>query len=181
MLKDFISELKDPRQAGGVRYRFDDLMTIIIFGTCLGYVGYRELARFAKNNSDYLITELGLTHGIPCHNTFRRLLQKLKSDDIIAAFNTWAVKHYPIIAGSALSADGQVLRATVTNHDNNEQNFITVVSLFSSQTGITHAIDAYKKKDTTEYHILAKLLAKYLRAETPILQQADAFHSKKNT
>jgi DDE_Tnp_1-associated len=180
MLKEFICLLKDPRRAAGTRYSFESMMTLIILGTCMGYVGYRELHRFVKNNRDYLIPELGLTHGIPSHNTIRRLLQQLKSEDVLAAFNEWARRYYPIVANTSLATDGQALRATVTDHDNEAQNFVTVVSLFATQTGITHALAAYKKQETTEYHTAAELLGLFLSAETPILQQADALHAKKN-
>lgn len=179
MIKDFISHLQDPRRAAGTRYSFDTLITLIILGTSMGYIGYRELHRFVKNNADYLVPELELTHGIPCHNTFRRLLQQLDSQEVIHAFNAWVRKHYPIVSGSTLSVDGQALRSTVSNPHDSNQNFVSVVSLFASKTGITHAIASYKKKDTTEYYIVAELLGEFLSSETPILQQADALHAKK--
>ncbi len=145
MIKDFISHLQDPRRVAGTRYSFDTLITLIILGTSMGYIGYRELHRFVKKNADYLVPELALTHRIPCHNTFRRLLQELKSEDVINAFNAWARKHYPIVAGSALSVDGQALRSTVSNPHESNQNFVTIVSLFTTKTSITHAIAAAKE------------------------------------
>ena len=56
---------------------------------------------------------------------------------------------------------------------------MTIISLFASKTGITHAIASYQKKETTEYYIVTALLGEFLSSETPILQQADALHSKK--
>jgi DDE_Tnp_1-associated len=180
MIQTFISYISDPRRKAGTRYSFESLMTIILLGTCMGYIGYRELYRFVKNNSDYLIPELNLTHGIPCHNTFRRLLQKLKAEDIITAFNAWCKVYYPIDGLSALGTDGQVLRETVTNHDNKEQDFVSIVSLFASKTGITHAIQSFNNKKTSEISIVADLLGEFLEEKIPVLQQADALHSKKN-
>jgi hypothetical protein len=180
MINNFISHLTDPRQKSGTRYPFDSLMTIIILGTSMGYIGYRQLDRFARNNSDYLITELNLIYGVPCYNTIRRLLQKLDSKDVIAAFNKWSQVYYPIIEGTSLATDGQALRETVTNFDNHEQNFVTIVSLFATKTGITHAIQDFNSKKSSEVNIVADLLGEFLDENSPVLQQADALHSKKN-
>ena len=48
MIIDLISQLQYHRRAAGTRYSFEPLMTLIILGTSMGYIGYRELHQFVK-------------------------------------------------------------------------------------------------------------------------------------
>jgi hypothetical protein len=155
-------------------------MIMILIGHCMNYTGYRGIHRFAKNNSEFLISELDMPNGIPCHNTFRRLLQRLKAADVISAFNTWAAVHFPIAPNSNLSIDGQALCSTVNNSGNEEQNFAAIVTLFSHNTGISHALQMYESKKISEIYVVAELLGAVLPQNAGILQQADALHAKKN-
>jgi DDE_Tnp_1-associated len=180
LLQSFISHLKDPRKKQGGRHTFENLMTMILIGHCLNYTGYRGVHRFATNNTEFLMSELDMPYGIPCHNTFRRLLLRLQAADVIAAFNAWSAAHFPIATNSNLSIDGQALGSTVTNSSNEEQNFAAVVTLFSQNAGISHALQMYESKKTSEIYVVAELLGAVLPKNAGILQQADALHSKKN-
>jgi hypothetical protein len=74
------------------------------------------------------------------------------------AFNKWAQKQ-AIATGAAIAGDGKSLRNTVSNCDNSQQNFISMVSLFSQQQGTVIATGVMENKKESEIRVIQQLLS----------------------
>jgi hypothetical protein len=94
------------------------------------------------------------------------------------AFNSW-VRAQGIVAGAAIAGDGKSLRNTVSNCDNSEQSFISMVSLFSQEQGVVVGIAIMDNKKESEIGVIQQLISQ-LKLENHIFT-LDALHCQKNS
>jgi len=141
-----------------------------------GYHGYRPIAEFARANKSFFIEELSLVHGIPSHVTFREIISNLDKKEVISAFERWTSSQ-DLSAGDWISGDGKALRSTVTNSQQKQQDFTSIVSLFCQKTGLTFAISEYSNKKEHEAEVLRMLLPVIQGKE--LIITLDALNSQK--
>lgn len=143
---DCFSKISDPRRKQGLRVDLEQILAMAVISYLAGHTGYRGIARFSKENSDYFIDEFQLRHGVPSHVTFREVLMNIDKVKLIAAFNRWSQQFVPLQTHDWLSTDGKTLGATVTNTQNKHQDFEGVVSLFCAKSGLICSIEHYRRK-----------------------------------
>ena len=95
-----------------------------------------------------------------------------------SAFNNWA-QEQPRPRGAAIAGDGKSLRNTVSNGDNDKQNFISMVSLFSQEQGVVVATAIMENKKESEICVIQQLLSQ-LNLENHVFTM-DALHCQKKT
>jgi len=149
-LIDCFLSLSDPRRKQGLRTDLEQVLIMVVISYLAGQTGYRGTARFCKENSDFFIPTLKLRHGVPSHVTFREVLIGINKAELISAFCRWAQQYVPLQTGDWLSTDGKTLGATVTNTQNQKQDFEGVVSLFCAKSGLVVSIEHYRKKSKEE-------------------------------
>jgi predicted transposase YbfD/YdcC len=176
---DYLKEVPDPREAQGSRDDLWQILLIIIMGIMSGYKGYRGLDRFVERHRRTLIKLLALKQGTaPSYSTLRRMMIDVDYAKLNSAFNRWA-QEQPIAKGAAIAGDGKSLRNTVSNADNNQQNFISMVSLFSQQQGVVVATAIMENKKESEICVIQQLLSQ-LNLENHVFTM-DALHCQKKT
>lgn len=75
----------------------------------------------------------------------------VKSSDLIDEFNQWASQLTTSIdLRDWLSIDGKCLRSPCQNSQNNSQNFVSIVSLFSQNTGLVLRLQKFENKKSSE-------------------------------
>src|SRR5437868_2321031 len=84
------STVQDPRDERFVTHRLGDLLTIALCATLSGAKSFEDIAAFGRAKQTWL-RSLGLTlsHGIPCHDTFRDLFRLLAPEVFQDCFTTW--------------------------------------------------------------------------------------------
>ena len=138
-LVDYLKEVPDPRGNQGSRDDLWQILVIIIMGIMSGQKTYRGLERFVERHRRSLIKLLALKQGTaPSYSTLRRIMLNIDYTKLNSAFNSWA-QAQTIAKGAAIAGDGKSLRNTLNNADNHQQNFITMVSLFSQEQGVVVA------------------------------------------
>ena len=65
--------LPDPRCAGRTRHRLLHLLVIAVCAVVAGAETWVDMARYGQLKRAWLATLLELPHGIPSHDTFRRM------------------------------------------------------------------------------------------------------------
>ena len=176
---DYLKEVPDPRGAQGSRDDLWQILLIIIMGIMSGYNGYRGLERFVERHRRSLIKLLALKQGtVPSYSTLRRMMIDVDYAKLISAFNSWA-QEQPMSRGAAIAGDGKSLRNTVSNADNNQQNFISMVSLFSQQQGVVVSTAIMENRKESEICVIQQLLSQ-LNLENHVFTM-DALHCQKKT
>jgi hypothetical protein len=142
-----------------------------------GYCGYREIGCFLKRNEQEFRCSFGAHHGVPCYVTIRDVLQSIDFDKFSDAFNRWAIQYVPMCKGESKAIDGKAIGSTITHKHNSYQNFVSLVSVFSSQRGIVLSCKKIENKKGSEIPKVQELI-KALDVEGEIFT-LDALHCQK--
>ena len=127
-LIDYLKQIPDPRARSGLRHPMWLVLLIIIMGMMSGYWGYRQLGRFVERHRRELIKRLQIPKArVPSYSVIRRVMLNLDYEELQVVFNQGR-KQYSLIPSSEwISLDGKSLKNTVSNYDNEKQNFINCV------------------------------------------------------
>ena len=147
-----LKQVKDFRKDKGKRHPLWIVLLVIILGTMLGYSGYRELGEFAKNNRHRLSKEFNIIpERVPSSSTIRRVMMGVDGQILLKMFNEWALEEYGQRSDiNWLDIDGKSLKNTRKNPNNEQQNFIMFVSLFSQESGLVLHLKRIENKKGSE-------------------------------
>jgi predicted transposase YbfD/YdcC len=104
------ADLTDPRID---RSRLHELLDIIIIAICAVVAGadsWDDIEDFGTVKHDWLKTFLGLPNGIPSHDTFRRLFERLDPDEFQRGFLGWIEALHEATGRQVVAIDGKTLR-----------------------------------------------------------------------
>jgi predicted transposase YbfD/YdcC len=99
---------------------------------------------------------------------------------LIAIFNQWAAQPLPEnILENWVAIDGKSLRYTVQKYQNNQQNFVSIVSAFCQEQKLVFSLNKLESKKESEIHC-AREIVKNLPFDGQVLT-LDALHCQKET
>jgi predicted transposase YbfD/YdcC len=104
------ADLTDPRID---RTRLHDLLDIIAIAICAVVAGaesWDDIEDFGHAKHDWLKTFLPLPNGIPSHDTFRRLFERLDPDQFQRCFLGWVETLQEVTERQVIALDGKTLR-----------------------------------------------------------------------
>ena len=130
-----------------------------------------------KNNEKDLRKILGSYHGVPCYVSIRGVLQSIDFEEFAIVFNQWARQYVPMCKGDTKSADGKAIGSTISAPHDAFQNFVSLVSIFSSQRGIVLHCGKIENKKQSEIPKIRELI-EALDVEGEIFT-IDALHCQK--
>ncbi len=180
-LIDHLKQVPEFRAARGQRHPLWLILLLIILGAMMGYWGYRPLAEFVALYGRDICRKLDIAEDtkLPSYSTFRRIMQQLDYQVLAALFTDWVQSYQPVTAGEWFSADGKSIRSSVTDYDQAEQNFVSLVSLFAHQRGVVQAVMPMENKLMSEQEVVRVLLSAV--GFTNVGVTMDALHCQKNT
>lgn len=178
-LIESLQTIRDFRTAQGRRYQLWLILLLIIMGTISGCRGYQALEDFGVRHYRVLSEKLGLTvNRLPSDTTFRRILHRLDFHSLTQQFGQWASSSFDIKPDEWIAIDGKSIKGTVLEPQTAYQNFVSVVSLYSSQIGVVLATEQFESKKTSELKVVQTLLeALHLKG---VVFTLDALHTQKN-
>jgi predicted transposase YbfD/YdcC len=184
MLNNLIEKLKpvkDFRKNPGKRYPLYLVLVIIILGIMEGHVSYRALGDFSQNKKEIILKMLRMNlDNTPDYSTIRRVMIGVNWQELLKIFNVWADEEYGDRDDiNYLSMDGKSLRSTVIEYDNEKQNFIVFVSLFSQETGLVLHLKQFENKEGSEIEQFRDTV-RDCQLENKIFM-GDALHCQKKT
>lgn len=176
-LSEMLSKVEEPRSLHGLRFHLQDLLLMCIMAIMSGYSSYRGMGRFLKNNEKDFRRVFGSYHGVPCYVTIRDVLQRINFDTFSEAFNQWAKQYVPMCKSDTKSIDGKAIGSTTSDSHNAFQNFVSLVSVFSSQRGIVlHCGKIENKKESEIPKVQELIKALDIKGE---MFTIDALHCQK--
>lgn len=158
LLEHILSKVEDPRRKQGLRVTLSQMFSIIIVSNLCGHYGGRAVSRFGKHHQAIFTDLLEMNHPVPSHVIFSDLLNRIDEDDLIRAFNDWAIEYVPLKKGELVSGDGKSLGSTVTHANNSQQAFKAIVSLFCQKSGLVHSLERYENSKESEINIVRFLI-----------------------
>ena len=155
MLNSIIEQfklVKDFRQSQGKRHELWGVLAMIILALIKGYVTYKDIANFIKDEEDKLIKLLGIPwKKSPSYSTIRRVIIGISVKEIELVFNSIAEKFYANKHEKDwIAIDGKALKNTLTNYENEQQNMLVIVSCFSQDTKLVIKSESCESKHSSE-------------------------------
>ena len=110
--QDHFASLTDPRSshAPNQRHQLIDILVIAVCAVICGADGWEDIEEYGKAQAEWFAQVLDLPHGIPGHDTFRRVLACLDPEELTQCFISWTGALNDLSGGDIVSLDGKTLR-----------------------------------------------------------------------
>ena len=105
-------KLKDPRRAHRRLHLLQDVIVIALCATIAGAQDWQEIETFGRKRRDWLKRFLKLPHGIPSHDTFERVFDRLNPQAFQACFRGWVQALQQALGIEHVAIDGKTLRGS---------------------------------------------------------------------
>ena len=107
-----IENIEDPRVD---RTRLHNLVDIIMISICAamcGMLGWEDIQDFGKNKEEWFKKFIPLPNGIPSHDTFRRVFERINPKQLEIALIEWMKVLNECLEGKIVAIDGKTLRSS---------------------------------------------------------------------
>jgi len=111
-IKKYFGKLKDPRIKRRKLHRLLDIITIALCGVICGCNDWQQIAQFGRSRLDWLKKFLALPNGIPSHDTFERVFDRLDPQAFQQCFRLWMQALHKALGLSPIAIDGKTLRGS---------------------------------------------------------------------
>jgi hypothetical protein len=109
-LHKHIRRLKDPRLNRRKRHLLGDILTIAVCAVIAGANTWPDVETFGRQRHDWLRRFLELPNGIPSHDTFERVFDRLQPHALQAALLGWLHDISAAVGVRHIAIDGKTLR-----------------------------------------------------------------------
>jgi predicted transposase YbfD/YdcC len=111
-IKSHFRKLRDPRRRHCRDHRFLDIIVIAICAVIGNADSWRAIALWGRTHHTWLKRFLALTNGIPSHDTFRRLFERLDCTVFQTCIRQWLLELSGVLKVSHIAIDGKTLRSS---------------------------------------------------------------------
>jgi predicted transposase YbfD/YdcC len=106
----YFTRLRDPRRRHRRRHLLIDIIVIALCATICGADDWQQIATFGKRRRAWLQTFLALPNGIPSHDTFERVFDRIDPAAFLACFQQWVEALAHGLGLGHIAIDGKALR-----------------------------------------------------------------------
>jgi len=176
-LHEILNEIKDFRRKQGQRFKFADMLEMIVLAGLSGIFSINGIRRFIHENAEFFIERYELKHGVPSLSGIYNFLERLDYEELNKALKIWMDQY---IKGEDIwiSIDGKVLGSTVSDEHNSKQNFKSIVSAFRSEKKLTLITKGFENKKKEDEIMIAREIIKQLE-DKGVTMTLDALHCQK--
>ena len=111
-INKYFRKLKDPRIKRRKKHLLIDIITITICAVICNCNDWQQIATFARCRHDWLKKFLRLPHGIPSHDTFERVFDRIDPLAFQTCFRDWMQALHTALGLSPIAIDGKTLRGS---------------------------------------------------------------------
>jgi hypothetical protein len=175
---DFLSRIPDKRRGAGQRHSQEIILLIVLMSIMSGYYGYRAMGDFVERNHTDLLKYLKpKKNRLPTFFTIRRVLIQMDFVEFSKQFYAWAKNYIDIQSSEWVSIDGKAIGGTVKNQPNSHQDFVNLVSIFTSRQKMVLANAKVINSKESEIPVVRQLIeALHLK---DVVFTLDALHCQK--
>jgi len=106
----YFRPLRDPRRHHLKRHLLIDIIVIALCAVICGAQDWQQVITFAQRRRDWLATFLDLPNGIPSHDTFERVFDRLDPEAFQTCFRRWVEVLAHSLGIKHIAIDGKTLR-----------------------------------------------------------------------
>jgi len=128
-----LERIPDPRKPYNQRHRFLDIVAITILASLCDADSWDEIEDWGIANEDWLRTFLELPNGIPSHDTFNRVFQRIDPNAFHQAFYEWVQMILSELNG-VIAIDGKTVRRS--REESSQTKPIHVVSAWATENSL---------------------------------------------
>jgi predicted transposase YbfD/YdcC len=126
--------LPDPRIDRTKLHPFINILFIALCAVICGADSFTEMEDFGRVKRKWLSRYLDLTHGIPSHDTFARVLSRLDPEAFSACFAEWIKAWQKSVDGQVIAIDGKEVCGSVDSA--NSLDAITMISAWATRNNL---------------------------------------------
>ena len=104
------ARLRDPRRNHCKLHLLIDIIVIALCATICGANDWQQIVTFGQRRRDWLKTFLALPNGIPAHDTFERVFDRLDPQAFLACFQRWVEALTHALGLKHIAIDGKTMR-----------------------------------------------------------------------
>jgi predicted transposase YbfD/YdcC len=108
-IRTHFAKLKDPRRAHRRLHQLQDIIAIALCAVIAGAQDWQEIALFGRERRHWFSGFLKLPHGIPSHDTFERVFERLTPSAFQACFRDWVAAVQAGLRIEHVAIDGKTL------------------------------------------------------------------------
>jgi predicted transposase YbfD/YdcC len=157
-VKKCFNDLRDPRVQGRCDHLLIDILGIAILAVLCGAEDWPDIEEFGQRRAAWLKGFLQLPHGIPSHDTFRRVFGLLERKQFAACLFQWTQALHEATGGKVIAIDGKTARRSFNKKSGLKA--LHLVTAWASENGLTLGQIACEEKsnEITAIPELLKLL-----------------------
>lgn len=149
-----LCKISDPRNNYWLqKHSLRDILLIAICATIGGCDSFKDIADFGRAKESWFREFLDLPNGIPSHDTFNRVFERLDHLAFKECFLLWVKDVCMLCAGEIISIDGKTMRGS----GGYANKALHVVSAWASKNGLVIGQQATEEK-SNEITAIPKLL-----------------------
>ncbi len=108
----YFAKLKDPRRRHRRLHLLQDIVVIALCAVICGAQDWQEIETFGRKRLDWLKRLLPLPNGIPSHDTFERVFDRLSPQAFQTCFRDWVRAISEALQIKHVAIDGKTLRGS---------------------------------------------------------------------
>ena len=108
----YFIKLKDPRRAHRRLHLLQDIIVIALCAVIAGAQDWQEIETFGRKRRQWLKCFLKLPNGIPSHDTFERVFDRINPQAFQACFREWVQAVQDALSIKHIAIDGKTLRGS---------------------------------------------------------------------
>jgi len=128
-----IDDLRDPRW---IRHLLIDILIISLCAVLCGADGWEDIETFGRSNIDWFKSFLALPNGIPHHDTFRRMFERIRPEQFEASFGSWVQSIRVAFKHEVVGIDGKSMRGSYTDGNDKSADMLHIVSAWASKNSL---------------------------------------------
>lgn len=152
-IKKYFRRLKDPRLNRRKRHLLLDIIVIAVCGVVCGCNDWQQIVTFGQARHAWLKKFLRLPNGIPSHDTFERVFDRLAPRAFQVCFREWMQALHEQLGLCQIAIDGKTLRGSASG----ELKALHLVSAWATANSLSLGQVAVDEK-SNEITALPKLL-----------------------
>ena len=129
--------LRDPRVRASCEHLLFDIVSISILAVACEADDWTDLETFGNKRRAWLATFLERPHGIPSHDTFRRVFGLLDRKEFAVCLLQWTQALHEASGGKLIAIDGKSVRRSAWMRQG--LGMLHLVTAWSSDNGLTLA------------------------------------------
>lgn len=128
------SDVSDPRVVNRCRHKLGDILFIALSTLLCNGEDFEDMVEFGIQRHDWLLNYLELPHGIPCSDTFNRVLQRLAPDELLESLTKDGQALLTHLQTDQICLDGKRIKGVSPTSRGNKGLYI--LSAWASEQGL---------------------------------------------